>query len=363
MQKRWFQTLIVLILVFLLVLLVSATDWIFEPIFQYVGAVAFPIIGAGVLFYITRPLMHLLEKLKMHRIVAILGVFVVLIAALFIIARYIVPILENQFSMLVNNIPGWISTAENIIDYWQENQNVIPDEVNETINETISNIRANVQTYIETVMSFIFGFIGEFISLMFALILIPFFLFFMLKDGEKFIPFITQFFEKKKADNIRSLLYKIDDSLTSYIQGQMIVALCIGVLLYIGYSIIGLDYAMTLAIFGAIICVIPFIGPYLAVTPAIIVGFFQDPLMPLWVAIVMIVAQQIEGNLVSPNVMGKALHLHPLTVITIVLAAGSIGGFLGMLFAIPVYAVVKTIISHFYHTYQDAQKDEEDALI
>jgi len=359
MQKRWFQTLIVLILVFLLILLVKAADFIFDPIFQYVGAVAFPIIGAGLLFYITRPLMHLLEKLRLHRILAITGVFVLLIVALFIVARYIFPILQNQFSTLINNIPGWISAVEDLIDYWQDNQNSIPPEVNETIN----NITSNLQSYIESTMSFIFGFIGEFISIIFALVLIPFFLFFMLKDGEKFVPFITQFLEKKKADNISTLLYKIDEALTSYIQGQLLVALCIGVLLYAGYSIIGLKYALTLAIFGMIICVIPFIGPYLAVTPAIIVGFFQDPLMPVWVAIVMIVAQQIEGNLVSPNVMGKALHLHPLTVITVVLAAGSIGGLLGMLFAIPLYAVVKTIISHFYQTYQKAQKDGEDALI
>nr|WP_090235663.1 AI-2E family transporter [Lentibacillus halodurans] len=359
MQKRWFQTLIVLILVFLLILLVSAADFIFDPIFKYVGAVAFPVIGAGVLFYLTRPLMHLLEKLKLHRILAIMGVFLILLIALFLISRYIVPILENQFTNLVNNIPNMVSAVQDIIAYWESNQNLIPSEINETINQLTSNL----QTYIESAMSFIFGFIGEFISTLFAIVLIPFFLFFLLKDGEKFVPFITQFFEKKKADNIRSLLYKIDDTLTSYIQGQLIVALCIGFLLYIGYTIISLNYAMTLAIFGMIICVIPFIGPYIAVTPAIIVGFFQDPLMPVWVAIVMIVAQQIEGNLVSPNVMGKALHLHPLTVITIVLAAGSIAGLLGMLFAIPIYAVVKTIISHFYETYQDAQKDEEDALI
>ncbi|WP_010531522.1 AI-2E family transporter [Lentibacillus jeotgali] len=358
-QKRWFQTLILFILVFLLILLIKAANFIFDPIFQYVGAVAFPIIGAGLLFYITRPLMHLLEKLRLHRILAITGVFIILVVALFIVSRYIFPILQSQFSTLINNIPGWVSAVEDFIDYWQDNQNSIPPEVNETIN----NITSNLQSYIESTMSFIFGFIGEFISILFALVLIPFFLFFMLKDGEKFVPFITQFFEKKKAANIRSLLYKIDETLTSYIQGQLIVALCIGVLLYIGYSIINLNYALTLAIFGMVICVIPFIGPYLAVTPAIIVGVFQDPLMPVWIAIVMIVAQQIEGNLVSPNVMGKALHLHPLTVITIVLAAGSIGGLLGMLFAIPLYAVVKTIISHFYHTYQDAQKDEEDALI
>lgn len=158
-------------------------------------------------------------------------------------------------------------------------------------------------------------------------------------------------------------MHKIDDALTSYIQGQLIVSVCIGLLLYIGYSIINLDYALTLAFFGMIICVIPFLGPYLAVIPAIIVGLLQDPLMAVWVAVVMIIAQQIEGNLVSPNVMGRALKLHPLTVITVILAAGSIGGLLGMLFAVPLYAVVKTIISHFYHTYQDNQPNEEDALI
>lgn len=359
MQKRWFQTLVALILIFLLILLVSAADFIFDPFFKYVGAVAFPLIGAGVLFYLTRPLMHLLEKMKLHRIVAIFIVFLILLAFLFVVARYIVPILQTQFSNLVNNIPSMVSGVQDLISYWQSNQDVIPTEVNETIN----NITSNLQSYIEMAMSFIFGFIGEFISILFALVLIPFFLFFMLKDGEKFVPFITQYFKKKKGDNIRSLLGKIDEALTSFIQGQLIVALCIGVLLYIGYSIIGLNYAMTLAIFGMVICVIPFIGPYLAVTPAIIVGFFQDPYMPIWVAIVMIVAQQIEGNLVSPNVMGKALHLHPLTVITVVLAAGSIGGLVGMLFAIPIYAVVKTVISHFYETYQDAQDSDYDSLI
>lgn len=358
-HKHWFQTLIALILVFLLILLIKAADFIFNPIFQYIGAVAFPIIGAGLLFYITRPLLHLLERLKLHRILAIIGVFIALIIALFIISRYILPIIQNQISTLITNIPGWISDAEEVIDYWQSNQNSTLPKMNQTIN----NITSNLHSYIESTMSFIFDFIGEFISFVFALSQIPFFLFFMLKDGEKFVPFITQFFLRKKANNIRLLLHKINDTLTTYIQGQLIVALCIGIMLYIGYSIIELNYAMTIAIFGAIICVIPFIGPFLAAIPGMIVGLFQDPLMPIWVAIIMIVAQQLEGNLVSPNVMGKALQMHPLTVITIVLAAGSIAGFIGMLFAIPFYAVVKTIISHFYETYKNAQNDIKNALI
>src|SRR5699024_3153588 len=73
--------------------------------------------------------------------------------------------------------------------------------------------------------------------------------------------------------------------------------------------------------------------------------------------------QQFESNFISPNVMGRVLHLHPLTVITVILAAGSIGGFLGILFAVPIYAVIKTTVVHFYQTYQESKTSKDDALI
>lgn len=359
LEKRWFQTLILFILIFLLILLISVTDFIFDPMFKYMGAVAIPFIGAGILFYLSKPVMHLLEKYKVNRVFSIVIVFLLLILIGYLFVSYIVPIAERQFTKLINNIPSMVAGAQDIVSYWQSNQNLIPKE----INQTISEISSNLQTYVENALTFLYGFVSELIGFVFAIVLIPLFLFFMLKDGDKFVPFVTQIFNKKKAANIRSLLHKIDDALTSYIQGQLIVSVCIGVLLLIGYTIINLDYALTLALFGVIMCVIPFIGPFIAVTPAIIVGLFQDPFMAVWVTVVMIVAQQIEGNLVSPNVMGRALKLHPLTVITVILAAGSIAGLLGMLFAVPLYAVVKTIIVHFYQTYQDSKTNGEDALI
>lgn len=358
-KKRWFQTLTLFIMIFLLILLISATDFIFDPIFKYIGAVAIPIIGAGVLFYLTKPIVRLLDEYKVHRVFSIITVFLLISLVIYLIATYIAPIAQTQFTNLINNIPKMVEGAQDLITYWQSNQDLLPADFEKTLN----NFTSNLQSYIETAMSFLFGFIGQLIGFVFALVLVPFFLFFMLKDGDKFIPFVTQIFSKKKADNLKSLLHKLDDALTSYIQGQLIVSFAIGVLLFIGYLIIGLDYALTLALFGMIMCVIPFIGPFISVVPAIIVGLFQDPIMAVWVGIIMIVAQQIEGNLISPNVMGRALSLHPLTIITVILAAGSIAGFLGILFAVPFYAVVKTIIVHFYDTYVDSQDNEKDALI
>src|SRR5699024_11480951 len=113
----------------------------------------------------------------------------------------------------------------------------ISDEVKKTIN----NFAENMLTHIESVFNYLFGFIGQLISFIAALILVPLFLFFMLKDGDKLVPFITQIFSKKKADNNRSILHKIDDTLTSFIQGQLIVSFVLGILWCIGYAVIDLN--------------------------------------------------------------------------------------------------------------------------
>src|SRR5699024_3615513 len=333
LQKRWFQTLTFFILVFLLILLISLTNFIFTPLLKYIGAVALPIIGAGILFYLTKPVMHFFERFKIPRGISILFVFLLLIFTGFLITTYIAPIAQTQFLNLVDNIPKMVEAVQDLIYYWQANQTVIPDEVNKTIN----NFTNNLQSHLENVMSYLFGFISQLISFIAAIVLVPFFLFFMLKDGEKLVPHITQIFEKKKAENIRNLLHKIDVTLTAFIQGQLIVSFCVGVLLFIGYISIGLNYSLTLALFAMLMNVIPFLGPFIAVVPALIVGAFQDPMMIVWVSIITLIAQQIESNFISPNVMGRVLDLHPLTVITVILAAGSIAGFLGILFAVPFY--------------------------
>ncbi len=362
-NKRFFEVLAGLILIFLLILLVSAADFIFMPIFKVIGAVAFPIIGAGILYYLTKPLMNFFERFKIHRIIAIILVFIVILLAAFLFVMYIWPIVRDQTTNLMKSIPAMINVAQDFISYWQDNYTSIPEQVLNALNDFTNNIPSYIEDIVNYTIGFISGFIGQVISIIAGIVLIPFFLFFMLKDGEKLVPFIIQFFSRKKAANIRSLLMKIDNVLTSFIQGQLIVSFFVGVLLLIGYWIIDLEYAVALALFGMVTNVIPYLGPFLAVTPALIIGAFQDPMNLVWVSIIMIVAQQLESNLVSPNVMGQVLHLHPLTIVTVILAAGSIAGFIGILFAVPFYAVIRTIITHFYETYVDSKRNKEEALL
>ncbi|RKQ31510.1 AI-2E family transporter [Oceanobacillus halophilus] len=363
-HKKWFQLLVFLILFFLLILLLNYTSFIFIPILQYVGAIAFPLIGAGILYYITRPLMKFFErKLKIGRILSIILVFLVLILLVSLFIMYVFPIVQRQVNNLMYAIPGMIAVVEDFIFYWQANYTSIPVQILQAIEDFVGNIPNHIQNLLDHLFGFLGEFIGQVISIVAGLVIMPFFLFFMLKDGEKLLPFILQIFKKEKAENIRNLLEKIDNVLSAFIQGQLFVSFCVGVLLYIGYLIIDLDYALILALFGMMTNVIPYLGPFIAVTPALLVGSLQEPIYFVWISIIMIVAQQIESNLISPNVMGQALNVHPLTVMTVIIAAGSIAGFLGILFAVPVYAVVRTIIVHFYQTYVDSKEKKEDALI
>ncbi|UOQ95176.1 AI-2E family transporter [Halobacillus shinanisalinarum] len=344
-HKRWFQSLIAGILVSLFILLIHEIHFFFDPFFTYLTAIAIPFIGGGILFYISRPVMLFLEKYRIPRLLAILVVFLLYIFAGFLITRFIAPIAQEQFSRLIENFPRMIDMVGETVNYWQQNQAIIPDQFNSAINGVVQNL----ESYLKDASTIIIDVISQFIGFVFALILVPLFLFFMLKDGDKLVPFVRQFLNDRVGKSFERLARSLDHTLNSFIIGQLTVSVFVGMLLLVGYLVIGLHYSLTLALFAMLMNVIPFVGPFLAVIPAVLVALFQDPILVLYVAIIMVIAQQIEGNLVSPNVMGKALDIHPLTVITIILAAGSLAGFLGLLFAIPAYALVKTVITHFYN--------------
>ncbi|GEM01038.1 Predicted PurR-regulated permease PerM [Halolactibacillus halophilus] len=350
-KQKPFRILIYLILTFSLIYLVHLSDFIFVPIGLLLASIAVPIIGAGLFFYITNPLVDLLERYKVKRVFGTLIIFVLIGLIVYLISLFLIPPLQEQTARLVENVPAIAKWLEELWELWQNRQKYLPAAFEDSIQNAIDNL----DTYAEQVVTNLFSMISSVFSFLFSFIMIPFFLFFMLKDGKKLIPFITQFFSEKKANSIETLLKNINQALTSFIQGQVLVSIFVAVILLIGYSIVGLNYALVLAIFGLFMNLIPFIGPWISAIPAVVIGFFQDPMIGVWTAVIMIVAQQIEGNLISPNIMGKALNLHPLTVITVILAAGAMFGFVGLLFAVPSYAVAKTIITHLYRVYTNSR--------
>lgn len=130
------------------------------------------------------------------------------------------------------------------------------------------------------------------------------------------------------------------------------MASCIGILLFIGYLIIGLDYAITLAIIAAITSVVPYLGPIIARLPAIIIAVVSSPFMLVKLAIVWAAVQFLEGQFISPNIMGRTMKIHPLTIIIVLLSAGNLFGIIGVILGIPGYAILKVIVVYLFSKFK-----------
>lgn len=352
-NKVWFQLGVGILLAMLIILLFSEIRGIFSPIVIIVRTIALPLLLGGVLFYLFLPLLRVLEnRAHFKRWQSILSIFVVLILAIWGFSALVGPMVAKQFNEFVDNAPKMMKDVEKVSkDLWN-NRDLLP----ETIQESIEAGKKRISSFVIGFGTGIIGFVSSLFQGLFMLILVPFFLVYMLKDHEKFAPFVSNIFSGEKREWVRKTLSDIDTTLRAYIQGQVLVSAIVGMLLLIGYLIIGLDYALLLAIFGMFMNVIPFLGPYISVIPALIIAFLQDPILVIWVAIIMLVAQQIESNFISPNVMGKALDVHPLTVITVILAAGNIAGILGIILAMPTYAVGKVIVKNVYSRRKEIRK-------
>lgn len=194
----------------------------------------------------------------------------------------------------------------------------------------------------------ILSFTGVLVSALTSLVVVPFVLFFLLKDGDK-LPgsFLKLLPQDSRAEGAK-ILHDMDENLSAYIQGQATVSLFVGVLSYITYLILGVDYAIILALVATFTNVIPFVGPIIGAVPAIVVAFFQEPILGLWVLIAIIIIQQVESNLISPNIMGKKLSVHPVTIIFLLYIGGNLAGLIGMILVIPTYAVGKAIFQNLY---------------
>lgn len=181
-----------------------------------------------------------------------------------------------------------------------------------------------------------------------TIVTVPFVLFYMLKDGPKLLPNIKRMLPDKQADVIGDLLVKMSDTIAKYISGQVIECLFVGTFSAIGYGLVGIPYALLIGMFAGITNIIPYLGPYIGLVPAIFIALSMSFKEVILVIVVCVVVQQIDGNLVYPNVIGKTLDIHPLTIIMILLAAGNIAGLLGMILAIPLYAVSKVVVTYVY---------------
>ncbi|EUJ42429.1 AI-2E family transporter [Listeria riparia] len=342
-SKLFFWTVEILALVAILFIL-NKLSFLFAPVGVIVSTLFLPILISGFLFYMFNPLVLFLEKRKVPRLVSVLSIFVIFIGAVVLAVVQLGPILAEQVASLVREAPKYWDQFQHWWDNLVQNSNIKNVDIKaemEKLNISIPKLLDTVISSLTGSLGMIFGFISGFVMI---LVTVPFILFYMFKDGHKFLDSSEKFFPAGIRKEAREMIQAMNKTISTYISSQAIDCLFVGIFTMIGYFIIGEPYALLFGLIAGVTNIIPYLGPFIGAAPAVIVALFDSPLQAILVIVVVTIVQQIDSNLLSPYIMGKSLSIHPLTIIIILIVAGNLAGIFGMILGVPTYAVVKTLI-------------------
>ncbi|WP_394220042.1 AI-2E family transporter [Halobacillus trueperi] len=344
----------VILLIGLNILIFSSVGFIFDPFLVFIKTVALPLILSIVVYYLLRPIINLLESWRIKRIWGILITLLALVGIITMLVVLIIPFLEKQLISLAEELPRYLQDLINTTDEWLRNSIFSAYYTNlfEDVDGMLSQIPDYISSYASETVEGITNIISTVTNVVVALVTLPFILFYLLKDGHRLPSFIIRLFPPKVRPEVSSVFKGIDHQLSAYIQGQIIVSFCIGIMMYIGFLIIGLEYALLLAAIASVTSVVPYLGPVIAITPALIISIVTSPFMVVKLVVVWTIVQLLEGKFISPQIMGKSLHIHPVTIIFVLLTAGHLFGIVGIILAIPGYAILKVVVSHLYYWFQ-----------
>ncbi|MYV37196.1 AI-2E family transporter [Weissella cibaria] len=355
LNNKIISSMLIILLLLAIIYMFDKVNFIFEPIVALFSAVGAPIIIAGVFYYLLNPIVDWAERrYKMSRVATITVQFLVLLVLIVWGLAVFIPWLSDQIVGLINHWPEYWRTLVKMIDQLTADKRFA--DVNKWFNQTNSDISKWVQNYsAEYAKKGIHGVssvVGTLTSAIITIVTFPLILFYLLKDGHQMPNYMAKFLPPKARGSFLDTIGEINKQISNYIRGQLSVAFAVMVMFAIGYTIIGLPYGWLIAISAGLLNLIPFLGSFLAMVPAVVVGLFVSPMMLVYVFIVFMIEQTLEGKVIAPKLLGNSLKVHPVTVVVILLSAGNIFGLAGVVFGIPGYAIAKVLIYRLYKWWQ-----------
>ncbi|MGT2755558.1 AI-2E family transporter [Streptococcus ovuberis] len=357
---RWFAdnqsvtVLLVCLLIFVNLFMLTKVAFLFKPIVALGSTVMLPVILSGLLYYMMKPAVDWLEGHKVSRVWAISLVFVLVSLLIIWGLAVFIPNVQEQIVGFSSNLPDYFRQIEGLVE------DLIKDDrfaqFRPQINEFLDSLTYQITDIARNFSSSAVNWVGNLVStasqIVVAVIIMPFILFYLLRDGDQMNQAITQYLPTKWRLPVGNILHEVNAQLANYVRGQLTVATIVAIIFAILFSIVGLEYALTLAVLAGVLNLVPYLGSFLAMIPALLVALIAGPSMFVKVVIVFIVEQTIEGRFVTPLIIGSSLKIHPITILFVLLTAGRIFGVWGVLLGIPVYASVKVVVGAIFKWYK-----------
>ncbi|KZK37222.1 AI-2E family transporter [Lactococcus taiwanensis] len=346
-----------IILLFLLnIYLLNKVGFVFKPVGDFITVISLPVVLAAIFYYLLNPIVDMLEKRRVPRIATIIFLFVIIIALIVWGLVVAIPNIISGVEKFTAAMPHYVDVAQDQVNAIASNPHFeqFRPQVDQFANSIGDQLIGWSKSFSVSAVSSLTNLISKTTSVLISLIVFPFVLFYLLRDGKNLNGFVTGLLPNSWRKDTSKVLHEINSQLSNYVRGQVLVAIAVAVMFMIGLPIIGMRYAAALAITAGFLNLVPFLGSFLAAIPMIIVGLaIGGPFMLVKVLIVIVIEQTLEGRFISPLVLGKQLSIHPITILFVLLTAGQIFGIWGVLLGIPFYATVKVVVVHFYEWYRE----------
>lgn len=310
----------------------------------------YAVVFSVVLAYLFNPLVDYLEKRGIRRLYGVLAIYIGIIAVVLILAFIVMPSSTQEIRSLIQNMPNYFNNISNFFDriYFRYTETLgelppILQGVDSIIRENINRIENFLTDGIRTIVRGVVTFFTKIVSI----VLTPILTLYFLVDKDMFVRRIKELIPKKYREEILYLGREIDVSVSQFVRGRILLAIFVGITTTVILLIMDIDFAIVIGFITGVADIIPYIGPFLGFLPAVIFAFISSPIKAIWIGIIFVLIQWVENNILAPKIIGHRTGMHPLTVLLSLIIGGSLFGVLGMIFSVPMIAIIKIFYVFF----------------
>jgi predicted PurR-regulated permease PerM len=348
-RMKWYYRIGFLLLLLITTYVLLKIRFIWLPILKTVAIILLPFIIAGFITYLLHPIVEKIHEKGINRGMAIFFIYFLFFGGLGFSLYKGIPAIIAQLKDLSENAPLFAEQYRGWLNHLQSHTSQWPDGLKGKMNDGIDAFEKKL----DTLLTVLIGFLLKFLNSALVIMLIPFIAFYMLKDFPLLKRAIWYLTPKRWRTTGMKFIRDVDESLGSYIRGQLLVCIIIGGVAALLFWIFQLKYPLLLGLIIAATNVIPYFGPIIGAVPAVIIAVTMSTKLVIITIVIIFLLQFLEGNILSPYIVGKSLHMHPLMIMLALTAGGEIGGILGLILAVPVLAVIKVAVihgkNHFIH--------------
>lgn len=283
------------------------------------------------------PFASWLEERRIPRLLSVIVLYLVFFGLIGVLLSLVIPVLSYELSQLAQALPKFFAGVNNALENAQGSRyfGFLGD-----LQGILDSFSKFLQVSSGSLISFIINIFGGIISFV-AIIVLSFYLSVM-KQGVSV--FFKSLLPEAYQEYAIGLWKRAEFKVGKWFQGQLLLALAVGLVVFVGLSLLHVKYALLLGIIAMIFEIVPIVGPVLSAIPGLMLAFTQSPTLGLWVLLFYLVVQQLEGHVLAPLILGKTLGLHPVTVVIALLIGAKLAGILGILLAVPVAVVIVEVL-------------------